>query len=384
MMNPALVVLTLGNFTAGTGALLVTGLLDSIASGVSVSIQAAGQLTTAFAISVAIFGPLLATLTSKLDRRTALTAALVVFAAGCATSAMAADYYWLLASRVLTGIGASLYTPQAAASAALLVPPEQRGRAITTVFGGFIFATVFGVPIGTYLGAMFGWREAFAVVVGVALLNAAVLWRVMPPKLMAPKVDLSAWGQILRSPGLMLLIATTGLQICGQLTFFVYLAPYFKTSLALTTAGVGWLFMWYGLANLVGNTVVARNIDRVGAARLSNLGIVITAAAMAAFLFGWGSLALTMLLLALWGTASFAINSGMQTRLVGAAPWLAPAALPLNSTSIYLGQAAGAAIGGWLVSHDHLRSLPWVGAVFVVIAGLTSWAATRQPAPIKR
>jgi predicted MFS family arabinose efflux permease len=201
---------------------------------------------------------------------------------------------------------------------------------------------------------------------------------------MAPKVDLGAWGQIFRSPGLMLLIATTGLQICGQLTFFVYLAPYFKTSLALTTAGVGWLFMWYGLANLVGNTVVARNIDRVGAARLSNLGIVITAAAMAAFLLGWESLALTMLLLALWGTASFAINSGMQTRLVGAAPWLAPAALPLNSTSIYLGQAAGAAIGGWLVSHDHLRSLPWVGAVFVVTAGLSSWAATRQPAPIRR
>jgi predicted MFS family arabinose efflux permease len=384
IMNKALAVLTFGNFAVGSGALVTIGLLDVIAKDLNVSISAAGQLTTIFAITIAFAGPILATLTSSVDRRTLLLVALGIFSLGHFGSAIAGSYQSLMMWRVVAALGACLYTPHAATSATMMVEPAQRGRAIATVFGGFILATVFGVPGGTWLGAISGWRTAMIVIAVLPLIAALFVWRTLPNTLRVPPVDGAAWGKLLSNSTLLLLLATTLLQVTGQLVLFAYIAPMLKQSLAVSSAAVAWIFMWYGAANVVGNALVARSIDRIGADRMATFAIVGVVLALALISFANGSLIATLALLALWGATSFAINSAMQVRLVGTAPALATVSLPMNSSAIYAGQALGAAIGGVLVAQGHLLELGWPGAAITAVALLTSWIAWRMALAARR
>ena len=380
-MDARIWLLAFGNFAVGTGSMIVTGLLDAIAADLQVSISAAGQLTTIFAVTVAIAGPLLATLTGGFDRRTLLVVALSIFCVGTLGAVLATDYASLAASRVLAGLGASMYTPHASTAGALIAGPLMRGRAIATVFAGYVVATVIGVPLTTAIGAEAGWRVAFGAVAVLPLLGVVGLLRLLPRDLRAPRADSRAWGQLLRSAAMMLMIGTTMLQLAGQLVVFVYLTPLLKTSLGIGSAAVGWMFMVYGLANGAGMVVVARTIDRVGAARLTNIALAATLLAMLLLPFALTTLPGAVAIMVFWGLGSFAINAGTQARLVSAAPWLATVALPLNSTAINLGQAIGAIVGGWVIAHHDYGALPWSGAAILVIGALLSVAALYRPLP---
>jgi predicted MFS family arabinose efflux permease len=377
-MNKSLHALTLGNFAVGSGALVIIGLLDVMAKDLKVSIPAAGQLTTVFSIVVAIAGPLLATLTSSLDRRKVLLIALTLFCVGHIGCALSGSYETLMAWRVLCAVGACMYTPHAATSATLLVEPSQRGRAIATVFGGFVIATVLGVPGGAWLGAVAGWRSAMMVVAALTFIALLFVWRTIPGNLRVPPVDAAAWKKLFGNSTLVLLLITTLLQVSGQLLLYAYLAPQLKQSLQISDASIAWFFLWLGLANVLGNVLVASRIDRIGPDRVSTYAIAGVVCALALLPFARGSIPLTLALFALWGITSFAINSAMQARLVATAPALATVALPMNSSAIYAGQALGAAAGGWFVAQGFLLKLGWPGAVISLLGLITSYVAWKR------
>src|SRR5262245_14365772 len=141
-MNPTLAALACGNCIIGTGRLIVAGMLPHLAEGLDVSLPVAGQLITAFAVSVAIAAPLLASATSRFDRRALLVAMQILFLFGHLAAALVSSFVPMLAVRVVTSIGAALFTAQAASTAALLVPAQERGRAIAFVFLGWSVASV--------------------------------------------------------------------------------------------------------------------------------------------------------------------------------------------------------------------------------------------------
>ena len=191
-----LATLSFGNLVIGTGTLIIAGLLNEMAADLQTSITAIGQLITGYALAVCFGAPILAGLTSRMERHTLLIAALVIFAAGHLLAAVAPGYGTLMVLRVATGFGAAIFTPQAAATAGMLVPPEQRGRAIATVFLGFSVATVLGVPLGTYLGGHFGWRAALAMVGGLSVLCAVMLYIQLPKQLTVEPINLAAWRDV--------------------------------------------------------------------------------------------------------------------------------------------------------------------------------------------
>src|SRR5580765_5310237 len=115
-----------GNFIIGTGILLPAGMLNDLSAGLGVSPATAGLLMIAGGIVVGFGAPVFATFTSRFDRRHLLVGSLMFYAAGHALSALAPDFWTLLALRAVTVVSAGIFTPQAAATVGLMVPTEKR------------------------------------------------------------------------------------------------------------------------------------------------------------------------------------------------------------------------------------------------------------------
>jgi predicted MFS family arabinose efflux permease len=126
----------------------------------------------------------------------------------------------------------------------------------------------------------------------------------------------------------------------------------------------------------MGNVLVSRHIDRVGAPRM----VLFTTALIALSLLLW-PLGVTLVWLALlltpWGLGCFATNSAQQARLVSLAPSLAPGSVALNSSGIYIGQAIGAAAGGWLLANEAATWMNWVGFATMLVAMALSFTVER-------
>lgn len=371
--------LMLGNFVIGTGVMAVPGTLNDISTSLQVSIPQAGQLITAAAILMGVGAPVFASLVAGWDRRRLLTLSLLWYAVFMAISALAPSYGVLLPLRVLAVIPPAIFTPQAAACVGLLVPEQQRGKAITFVFLGWSVASVLGMPLSAWIGGVLGWRWAFGLVAASALASAAWVWRAMPDGIRPAALSRLAWGQTLGSPALMLAVSVTLLSAFGQFTLFSYFAPYHQQVLGLSATALSLLFLWFGAFGLAGNVLVSRRIDRLCAPR----AVFITLGGMALSLLVWplgtSAVVLQMLVLVPWALGCFSANSAQQARLVHMAPALAPATVALNTSAIYGGQALGAALGGALIAHGQMLRLHGYGLVLMLAAMAVSvWAATVQ------
>jgi len=370
--------LMFGNFVIGCGVMSVAGTLNDIARSLQVSVALAGQLIAIAAATMAFGAPLLAGWVAGFDRRRLLALALLWYAIGHALSALMPSYALLWPMRAITMLAAAVFTPQAAAAIGFMTPAQQRGRAITFIFLGWSIASVLGLPLSAWLGETYGWAVAFDAVAVLAFIAAIWVYGVMPDGVRPAALSLRAWKDVLTHPVLMAMVMVTALSGAGQFTLFSYFAPYFRQVLAASTEQITLLLMWFGAFGLIGNVVLTRVIDRVG----PNVAVTITMAMIAVSMLLWPlgvGLASIAIVLVPWALGCFSSNSTQQARLSLAAPVLAPALMALNTSAIYIGQAAGAASGGWLIAHTGFGGLNWVGFAWLTIAiAVSRWAGRRQ------
>ncbi|MEO8807122.1 MAG: MFS transporter [Burkholderiaceae bacterium] len=369
--------LMFGNFVIGCGVMVVPGTLNDMARSLQVSVSLAGQLIAIAAATMALGAPLMAGWVAAFDRRRLLALALLWFGAGHALSACMPDYAALWPVRALTMLAAAVFTPQAAAAIGFMASPSERGRAITFIFLGWSVASVLGMPMSAWLGETFGWRVAFFAIAALALIAAAWVFAVLPDGIRPAALSLRAWKDVFTSPLLMAIVLVTALSGAGQFTLFSYFTPYYKQTLGSSTEQITFLLMWFGAFGLVGNLVLTRVIDRVG----PNLAVAVAIGLMALSLLLWPlgtSVASIAVVLIPWALGCFSSNSAQQARLGITAPALAPALMALNTSAIYLGQAMGAASGGWLIAHFGFTPLHWVGLAWMAAAiTLSLWAGRR-------
>jgi predicted MFS family arabinose efflux permease len=378
-MPRALWALMVGNFVIGTGVMVVPGTLTDISISLNVSIPQAGQLITAAAILMGLGAPAFASLVAGWDRRRLLALSLIWYGLLTGACALAPSYATLLPLRVLAVIAPAIFTPQAAASVGLLVSPAQRGRAITFVFLGWSVASVMGMPLAAWIGGEFGWRWAFGLVALMSFASGWWVWREMPNGIKPAALSRQSWQATLGSAPLMMAVGVTLLGGFGQFVLFSYFAPYFAQTLGLGGGGLSLLFLWFGAFGLLGNVVMSRWIDRIGAPQ----SVLIALGAMALSLLMWplgqGGLWQQALVLVPWALGCFSMNSAQQARLVHISPALAPATVALNSSGIYAGQALGAALGGVMIAQGHMLRLNEVGLWVLLLAmALSVWAARLQ------
>ena len=369
--------LMFGNFVIGCGVMSVAGTLNDIARSLQVSVALAGQLITIAAATMAFGAPLLAGWVAGFDRRRLLALALLWYGAGHALCALMPSYAALWPMRAITMLAAAVFTPQAAAAIGFMAAPHERGRAMTFIFLGWSVASVLGLPMSAWIGETFGWRVAFNMIAALAVVGAIWVYRVMPDGVRQSALSLRAWKDVLTNPVLMAMVMVTALFGAGQFTLFSYFTPYYKLQLGANAEQITLLLVWFGAFGLIGNLVLTRVIDRVGPNRAVNVAMVLMASSLALWPLGVNMVSMA-LIIAPWGLGCFASNSTQQARLGQAAPALAPALMALNTSAIYLGQAAGAASGGWFIAHTGYDWLSWAGLVWLVAAiGLSLWAGRR-------
>ena len=367
--------LLFGNFVIGCGVMAPVGTLPDIARSLDVSVAVAGQLVAVAAVVMCFGAPLLAGWVGALDRRKLLAAALAWYAIGHALCALMPSFAALLPMRAVTVLGAAVFTPQAAAAVGAMTPPVRRAGAITFIFIGWSLASVVGMPLSAWLGDTFGWQSAFFAIAAIGAIGAVWLLATMPERVRPATLTLAAWRAAFGNPVLMAIVLVTALAGAGQFTLFSYFAPYFKEVAGAGTREVTLLFVCFGVFGVVGNTLASRHVDRFGAERAVGVALALMAVSLLAWPLATNSVIAAVVLVP-WALACFSMQSMQQARLGAVAPALAPALMALNTSAIYLGQAAGAAGGGWLIARHGYGSLSLVGLAWLAAAiALSVWAA---------
>jgi DHA1 family inner membrane transport protein len=365
---PRIFFLMAGNIVVGLSILGPAGMLAELAEGLHVGIHDTGLLVTYGAVVICIASPMMAWLTTRIDRRLLLSGTLMLLAAGQAASALATSYAAVLALRLAMLTVAAIYTPQAATTVGLIVPEEERASAIAFVFLGWSLAIAGGLPLVTLFAANFGWQAAFGLLALLSGLGAVALFATLPAGLQGRPLSLGSFSAIARNPTILVILLITLLQTSGQFSVFIYLAPLLK---ALTGAGsnvAGAFFAFYGAVGLTGNVVASAIVSRFGTQRTLALFMSSTLLGMTIWALGAGSLAVMGVGVFFWAFGFAAINSMQQARLVAAAPDLASASVALNTSVLYVGQAVGSGIGGLLYAGGYIHAVGFAGVAFVTSA----------------
>ena len=358
----------LGNIAIGLSILGPAGMLSALSHDLGVAVHDAGLLVTYGAFVLCISSPLGAWLTTRIDRRTLLAGAIGVLVVGEVTTAFAPNYFTVLVLRLLMLIAAALYTPQAAATVALLVPEKERPSAMAFVFLGWSMAIAGGLPLITFLTAQFGWRPAFAVLGVISLVIVGLLLLALPRGLQGHPLSLASFGTIARSSPIVLILLITLLTTSGQFSLAVYLAPLLERLTGEGPVVAGLLFALMGTMGLVGNIIATAIVPRLGVLRTFAIFASLLTVGLGLWAVGAGSLAVMAVGVGLLGLGFAASNSMQQARLAAAAPDLASASIALNTSLLYVGQATGSAISGALYAHERYYAVGYVATLLAAAA----------------
>ncbi|BBR60419.1 MULTISPECIES: MFS transporter [Enterobacteriaceae] len=387
-MPLALLALTISAFAIGTTEFVIVGLVPTIAEQLAISLPSAGMLVSIYALGVAIGAPVLTALTGKLPRKQLLLALMVLFTVGNLLAWQAPGYATLVVARLLTGLAHGVFFSIGSTIATSLVPKEKAASAIAIMFGGLTVALVTGVPLGTFIGQHFGWRETFLAVsmLGViALIASAVLVpRNIPSRAPASLADQM---KVLTHPRLLMIYAITALGYGGVFTAFTFLAPMMQNLAGFTPNAVSWILLGYGVAVAVGNIWGGKLADKHGAVPALKFIFAALAALLIVFQFTASIQYAALATVLVMGVFAFGNVPGLQVYVVQKAEEYTPAAVDvasgLNIAAFNVGIALGSVVGGQTVEHYGLAQTPWIGALIVVVALLLTALSGRLDKPVR-
>jgi predicted MFS family arabinose efflux permease len=371
--------LALGNFVVGLSILLPTGMLADLSHGLDVPIGTVGLLISFGAAVVCISPPLVAWITSRIERRALLSAILAWLALAHVASAFAPNYFTLLGVRLAMLAFAGAFTPLAAGTAALLVPENRRASAIATVLLGWALAIAIGLPMVSLAAPQIGWSATYIAVGILAILGFLALVFGLPNGLKGAPVLFATWQAVGRNRHLLLLLVITGLLAAGQLVVIAFVGPLLKELTGATPRGIAAVFLLFGAMTFVGNICASRVVQGWGAFKTSSVSIICILVGAALWAIGEGTYSLMATGAAIWGLGFAAANAMQQVRLLAAAPLLGTASVAINNTMLYLGQAVGSGIGSVLFARGELKSMGFVALVFVAASFGVLWLTRSTP-----
>ncbi len=379
-----LLALAIAAFGIGTSEFLIMGLLPDLAADFHVSIPKAGVLVTAYALAVTLGAPVVALATARLERKRALLLLLGVFIAGNLCCALAPSYRLLFAARVLTALCHGAFFGIGSVVAAMLVPRPQRSQAIALMFSGLTLANVLGVPAGTAIGQAFGWRIAFYAIVPIGLAAAVAVFFWLPQQ-PATTAHLLQEFHVLRKPQVLLVLAMSVLTSSSLFCVFTYVAPTLETVTHVSPHAVTLVLLLFGVGITGGNLVGGALSDWRPLAFLTGalLTLIVSLFALyAAEPYTYPAVAMILV----WGAIQFAAGAPLQSRIVDQAATAPNLASTLNQGAFNLGNAAGASLGGLLLTAGvTYRQLPLASASVTVLTlalALTSIHLERRAASV--
>jgi DHA1 family chloramphenicol resistance protein-like MFS transporter len=366
-MPIAVYILGLAIFAQGTSELMLAGLLPELAGDLSVSIPAAGLLISAFAVGMLIGAPVLAVVTLRWPRRTALLVFLAVFALTHVAGALTPNYDVLLATRVIGAFVYAGFWAVAAVTAVDLVPRNRRAKAMSVVAGGLTIATIVGLPAGTVIGQHLGWRAAFWAVAALSTLAMAGVMATIPGGAPDPETTPQLRREIraMANPRLWLSYATTALVTAAILVIFSYFAPLLTQATGLRPGAVPGVLALYGVGSLIGITIGGRTADATPFRTLSVgiTGLILLSTALALWA---GDPVVAIATIFLLGGFGFATNPALNARVFSLADQAPTIATAINFSSFNVGITIGPWLGGLAI--DAGAGYPALGWIAVALA----------------
>lgn len=364
----AVISLTMGVFGLLTAEYLPASLLTPMAADLGVTEALAGQAVTVTAVVALFAGLMVPRLTRNYDRRNVLLGFTVLMIASNLLVALSSSLAILLVMRILLGIALGGFWSMAAAVAMRLVPAKSVPRALSIIFSGIAVGTVISIPLGSYLGGLYGWRSAFIAATGVGVMTLVFQLFTLPG--MAPRkmrVTASVMD-VLRRPGIA--IGMTGCVIAhtGQYALFTYIRPALENIAHLDSDHLSLILLGFGVANFIGTLLAGWLMERSLRLTLIMMPALVGLAALSMILFPLEEKGLIGLV-ALWGMAFGGVPVAWSNWVARSVPDQAETAGGMVVAAVQSSIAAGAVLGGLLFT------ISGVPGVFIT-AGCIMFLAT--------
>jgi MFS transporter, DHA1 family, inner membrane transport protein len=366
--DPRIWLLAIGTFATGTDTFVIAGILPELARSFDTSIEQAGAIVSVYAAVYGIGTPLLAVVVGRWRRDWVALGALAAFCVVNLLCAVAPSYAFLIAMRALAAICAAIYAPTAYTLAAAFAKPERRGSALAAVAFGSSGSTVVGVPLGTFVGEAMGWRATFVLVALITAIGVVTLvWRgLRTGAVEAPPQTLSQRVAPLGRFRVWIILAPALLLYCAIYVVYTYIAPLLETR--YTAEDVPLFLIIYGVGGLLGSQLGGRIVDRFGATRPLIIVLLLFTLLEVALPFSLASTAATAAVMFGLTLCSWSCFAPIQTRVITAEPKHANVMFALINSSVFLGGAVGAALGGVLYGFLPVFNLPFAAAILTGIA----------------
>ncbi|NQF17117.1 MFS transporter [Brevibacillus sp. HB1.3] len=373
-----ILLLALGEFMIGTAESIVTGIIGMIADDTHVSLSLAGQLVTAFSLAFAFGAPVLIALTAGVERKKLILWTLFSFIVANVLASISPSFSLLMVSRILLGLCGGIYTVVALAQAANMASPEKKASSIAIILMGFSLSLVLGVPLGTMLGDIWGWRPVFALIAVLTLVPFFAILAYLPKQQGEEAVPLRKQLAALGNKRVIHALFISLFFVTGYSTVYTYITPLLQSTSAMTTAWVSTTLFLAGLASVAGSRIGGVSTDRWGIRPTLYVSLLLHAAILlilplSSQLFTWAIITVMF-----WVAAVQTTVPAQQYYLITLSPHSSQVALSMNTSVFQLGLALGAGLGGVIVDHVGIVHISWVGGLLVLVGFGFAWASFAQ------
>lgn len=358
-------------FVFNTSEFLPVGLLPDIAGDLGETVAFTGLVITGYAWVVALMSLPLTIATAKLERRKLLLCLIAVFALAHFVVLWAESFEKLFAARIAVALTHSIFWSIMTPLAARMAPRGKRALGLAAVMGGTIVATVLGVPIGTQLGHMFGWQEAFFIIGIAAALVFALIYFVLPECASNRAGSMKSLPVILKRPALIQLYCLTVVTVLGQYTAYSYISPILQTVGGFGETDVVTTLFVFGIAGILGTVLSSKLVERFPSGSLA-VPLIVIAASLFLIVPLCGHFGLLMALVVAWGAAMTAVCMAFQTMLLNAAPDAADIAASLYSGIFNIGIGGGAFIGSGILRVSGYEPIAYAGGAIVAVSAIST------------
>ncbi|WP_329286609.1 MFS transporter [Streptomyces sp. NBC_00691] len=363
----------LGIFSIVTTEILPVGLLTTIGSGLAVSDGTAGLMITLPGLLAAVSAPVVTVVTADVDRRLMLCVFMLLLAMANLLAAAAPDYWMILVSRAVVGVVIGGFWSISAGLAERLVPAASVGRATSVIFSAVPLGSVLGVPAGTFIGDVAGWRAAFVVMGALAVGVLAMLLLVMPPLPPDRTARMSVLRGMFKSVHTRFALLLTFLAVLAHFGTYTYVAPFLEQVTHADSQLITVFLLVYGAAGIVGNFLGGAMVTRYPRATFGLAAGLIATVTLLLPILGHRQIGAVALLI-VWGVAYGAVPVSSRTWFAKASPDAPEAASVLFTASFQMTISLGAVAGGVIVDRTSPSTLMTLGGLVALLTVVVAWA----------
>ncbi|MEK3890373.1 MFS transporter [Bacillus sp. FSL K6-3431] len=382
-MNFKVFILAASAVIVGLVELIVGGILPIIADDLHVTIGTAGQLITVFALVYAISGPVLLSLTAKIERKKLYLLALTVFFLGNLMTYFSPTFSLVMTARIFTAMSAALVIVLSLTITTKIVKPTHRAKALGVIYMGISSSLVLGVPIGILITNAYGWRTVFLGIailsIGSIILINTFIERIPTEKVLPLSAQIKALGNI-KIVGTHLAMM---FMLAGHYTVYAYFTPFLENTLHLSQNWISISYFLFGLAAVCGGAFGGALADRIGSTK--SILIVIGSFAIILFVLPYSTFSYLVFLVVMiiWGALSWALAPPVQNYLIQTDPDSSDIHQSINNSALQLGIALGSGIGGVALGYTgSVVSTAHVGSGVVIVAFLCALFSLKMPANV--